>query len=865
MGSSQSVSGGNLGIFESVYNSVQIRNRLCALVLVLVGLLMFYPLLAGGEYRSSSDFHAAVEMVGSLIGLAAGVLLIMRFCVMGDRFQLYIGLAFFVNGAEDLAHGVLAFRYTHAWLGLDPGAVQQFIPGTYVTGRILFGVILLLAPFMPVWMGRSGNPRKEAKLIGLIVGLLTIAVTVLAFMLPLPKFVFPDRFISRPVDLISAMIMAVALSLFILRFRKQRELLVWWVTLSIGIHMVGQIHMSFSKDLFDPFFDFAHLCKVAGYVIPLVGFGLYQIDVAKSLGEARDAMRNYAHSVGIAKDHAEQAIVDSNAKGELLAQMSEMAHVGGWEIDLQTMNIRWSEEVFRIHEVELDRQPGIEEAINYYTEEVRPTIRQAVEHAIATGEGFDLQLPMVTAKGRDIWVRVLGRAEKMGERVIRLWGAFQDVTQLKLATLKHEEMLGDLKEAKGMAEEKAVELANQANLLAEAQAMAEAASASKSEFLANMSHEIRTPMTAILGYADLLLDPNTSPEDQRNYIQTVKRNGDHLLTIINDILDLSKIESGKLTVESIDTPLIPVVMDVESMMRVRATERNIDLKIDFEMPLPQTIQSDPVRLRQILMNLVGNAVKFTKKGGVCVRVKLDGEESNFLRIDVIDSGIGLSQDQLMRLFKPFQQADSSTTRRFGGTGLGLIISQRLAHMLGGEIQVTSKEGVGSTFSVIIKVGAIDESELMHDLLDNSTRVAEAPDDGGVNAEEVLLNGRVLLAEDNPVNQKLATRILEKAGLTVETVENGKLAYEMAMTSISGGQAFDVILMDMQMPVMDGYTATRKLRHSGYEGAVIALTAHAMEGDREKCIDAGCDDYATKPFDKQKLLSIIAERLVSVEA
>jgi PAS domain S-box-containing protein len=397
-----------------------------------------------------------------------------------------------------------------------------------------------------------------------------------------------------------------------------------------------------------------------------------------------------------------------------------------------------------------------------------------------------------------------------------------------------------------------------------AQAQAEAANAAKSEFLANMSHEIRSPMTAILGFTDLLAsegDATKAPPQRREYINTIRRNGEHLLAIINDILDISKIEAGKMNVESVATQPVQVLHDIISLMDVKAAAKSISLRCLFETDIPATIRSDPLRLRQILVNLVGNAIKFTETGGVTLRVSCD-HQTSLLTIAVDDTGIGLTPEQSANLFKAFVQADTSTTRKFGGTGLGLRISQRLAEMLGGSITVTSQPGVGSTFTVTIATGPLQDIPAIPagqcaSILPEYKQ--SAPADG---TPALPLSGiRILLAEDGPDNQRLISFHLKKAGATVEVFANGKLAVEAltidgtTLAPLKPQLPFDLILTDMQMPELDGYAATSLLRSKGLSLPVIALTAHAMAGDEQRCLDAGCDAYTTKPVDKTKLIDL----------
>jgi len=387
---------------------------------------------------------------------------------------------------------------------------------------------------------------------------------------------------------------------------------------------------------------------------------------------------------------------------------------------------------------------------------------------------------------------------------------------------------------------------------------AEAASRAKSDFLANMSHEIRTPMTAILGFAETLLDPELDAGERLDAARTIQRNGDYLLAIINDILDISKIEAGKMEIERIACSPCRLIAEVADLVKVRAESCGLAFNVEYLGNIPETIQTDPTRLRQILINLIGNAIKFTKTGGVrlITRFVQREETEHMMQFDVLDTGIGMTAEQAAKLFQPFQQADTSTTRQFGGTGLGLHISKRLAKMLGGDIVVVgTQQGVGTRFRVTIATGPLDGVKMIDGGLTATSQTAEKPEEP---ARQVDLNGcRVLLAEDGPDNQRLISFHLKKAGADVTAVENGKIAVDAALAVQDQDKPFDVILMDMQMPVMSGYEATGLLRREGYTSPIIALTAHAMTGDREKCIEAGCDDYASKPIDRGALIAQVA--------
>jgi signal transduction histidine kinase/DNA-binding NarL/FixJ family response regulator/HPt (histidine-containing phosphotransfer) domain-containing protein len=389
---------------------------------------------------------------------------------------------------------------------------------------------------------------------------------------------------------------------------------------------------------------------------------------------------------------------------------------------------------------------------------------------------------------------------------------------------------------------------------------AEAATKAKSEFLANMSHEIRTPMTAIIGYSELLQDPELASSQRLECVQTIRRNGQHLLGIVNDILDISKIEAGRMSVELRRISLNELISDLASIMRMRAGEKGLAFKVEFNGAIPATIQTDVTRLRQILMNLLGNAIKFTQTGSVVFSIRLVSENASgstaIVRFDVRDTGIGISEQQRAKLFMPFSQADDGVTRKFGGTGLGLVISRKLAQLLGGDVTMESETGRGSTFSVTVAAGDLTDVRMIQnpsELEGHTHATAEHFD--APRQRLPSLASQILVAEDGIDNQRLIRHILHAAGADVTVVENGRLAYEAAREAKRSGRPFDLILMDMQMPEMDGYTATRTLRAEGYAGPIVALTAHAIAGDRERCIQAGCDDYVTKPVHRHVLLEV----------
>ena len=469
--------------------------------------------------------------------------------------------------------------------------------------------------------------------------------------------------------------------------------------------------------------------------------------------------------------------------------------------------------------------------------------------------------------------------------------------------------------------------------LKDAKETAESANRTKSEFLANMSHEIRTPMTAILGFTDLLKDSFHSPQDVQEYVHVIQRNGKHLLNVINDILDISKIEAGKMELEWADCEVESLVDQSTELMAVNAESKGLSLSIRYLGPIPRTIWTDAVRVRQTLMNLLGNAIKFTKTGGVSIAVRMatteeerrlceeredDEEDDRFPRnhrhivFEIIDTGIGIQSAKQKEVFDTFSQANTTSSRQFGGTGLGLSISQRLARLLGGNITLESKYRSGSTFRVFLTTGSLegvamiepesrevvatdgivrlergkpvrdpdqaeDESawrceergwlppeKRIPSRITSPTPVSETPSPSPP-SDAVLAGKRILLVEDGVDNQRLISFFLKKSGAEVTVANHGEEGIREYHRSDNEGTPFDLILMDMQMPVCDGYRATTQLREGGCGLPIIALTAHAMEGDRRRCLEAGCDQYLSKPLKREELFEAISSLLVRSQA
>lgn len=651
-----------------------------------------------------------------------------------------------------------------------------------------------------------------------------------------------------------------------------------------------------------------------------------------AISPVRDETGQVVAFVGLQTDVTAQVTVEQALaeRERLLRAVGKMASVGGWEYDLTTRQMVWSEEMFAIHELPVGEPPSPEAALWFYPPEVHHLIDQAFQHCLNTGESWDLELPLRTARGNLRWIRSIGQPVWEAGRIVKLRGTFQDITRSKETELalraseRRYRMLADLlpgtvvlmfdtdlritllagaelarfgvnaAQVEGqllpdilpephrsellplcyevlsgvsyhidyvfnrevfdtallpveitpgqisggliVGRNITVERQIAADLL-RAKEAAEQAERARSAFLASISHEIRTPLNAVIASAELLLT-SALPETQRSLVETIRVGGEALLAIVNNVLDLSKMEAGRLEIVAEPVDLRAIVDSVMTLFHRDAERKGLAFTAAIDPALPSLVMTDGTRLRQILINLVSNAIKFTDRGSVLITVDMvdPNADQPQVALAVRDTGIGIAAEQLPLLFQPFTQLDSERTRR-GGAGLGLAISAQLAQVMGGELSVASQPGQGSTFTLRLPVERFA-----------APVTASAPEEAPV--PELPASLRVLVAEDNEINQQVALHLLRVLGHHVTIVANGREAVQAIQH-----HPFDVVLMDLQMPEMDGEEATRQIRALGdqiRQPRIIALTAYALAGMRERCLAAGMDGFLNKPVRLQDL-------------
>ncbi len=544
--------------------------------------------------------------------------------------------------------------------------------------------------------------------------------------------------------------------------------------------------------------------------------------------------RNLKQSV-INRDKAIDDLQDLNSNLEkrvnertarlVLAQ--KIANMGHWDYSLNSRFIKASKETYNIFNISREQQLSRYKIYSYIHPDDRYEFLQNYLSTFKYNKQFNVKIRIILP---DKEIRILTISAQLTKDFAnnKLVGIVQDITERELASeAAQKAMLGKLN--------------------------AESANEAKSSFLANMSHEIRTPLTSIIGFSEALLKNKDKNSQEYDLTQIILKNSKHLLHLINEILDISKIESNKLKIELIACNLMELIDDVLNVMMHHAAEKKLELNVNYDFPLPKIIYTDPLRIKQILLNLISNAIKFTLNGKISIDISFDSK--NKILFSVVDTGIGISEENINNLFSRFTQADSSTTRKYGGTGLGLYISKKLVELLGGTIQLQSIPELGTKIKFTIDVGNVDNEEKIYS---NSNVIRITKTD--INHEKILLTGSILIVDDNQDNQKLIQLLVESVNenIKITSAENGKQAIEIAMKT-----NFDLILMDIQMPIMNGMEATKFLRSNNYKNHIIALTANVMKEDIDNYLALGCDGYLSKPIDKNAFNSMLKKYLNSV--
>ena len=519
-----------------------------------------------------------------------------------------------------------------------------------------------------------------------------------------------------------------------------------------------------------------------------------------------------------------QATAELAERNRMMEIAEATAHIGNWHLDLIDDQIHWSDEVYRLHELEPGDTPALEHAIEFYHPDDRETVKQALETAIATREPYQIKVRLQTASGKLRHVEVRGQVDTDDDGEVRaVLGVIIDRTD---ETLMREQLTEMIEEVR-------------------------AADRAKTSFLANMSHEIRTPMNGVIGFTELALSEEKNATQKRR-LQMIADSGNAMLRLLNDLLDFAKIEAKQMAVVSEPTDLRHTLRSCQRLMEPVAKAQNIALRLELDPALPPFVLVDKMRLRQIVLNLLGNALKFTEEGEVKLSAMVSRRQSDELPrmfISVRDTGIGIAADRLESIFDKFTQADDTTARRYGGTGLGLPISAELAELMGGDLRAESEPGEGSVFTLALPLNETTETVRAEAV------IAPAEE---YTAERSL---RILVAEDNPVNQELTMAMVEKAGHECTLARDGEEAVAAVIEARDAGEPYDMVLMDMQMPKMDGLQATRTIRKAGIDAAtlpIVAVTANAYSDDLQLCAEAGMQAHLAKPLRIKQLLAAIAE-------
>jgi PAS domain S-box-containing protein len=821
------------------------RDLRFAVIMLVCGIVPFVFISVASGFPPTNRlyhqaFHAVMETLGCMMALGIAGFLLMRQGEPGSRYKLWPACAMLSMAILDAFHASVA-----------PG--REFV-GLHAAAQFVGGVLMALI-WLPERFVTTRTARQLPKLLAGACAFFGVVTVLFPEILPPMTSGQGFTFVPQFLNLAGGALFLAGLAYFARRYcREGDNTHLLFIAYCLMFAVAGVTYRL--SGLWGVAWWLSHGLRLGAYV---VAFGYVSINASaeylhlgQTIAEHKRAERQLTDYMASLKRAKETAVswmrLTETARNEAERERAKLSAM----ISGMKEGVVFADADNRIIEIndylcQFTNTPR-EKIIGKKMEDIHQG--QLLEHTNKLIEGFrrnigsepfTVQRPMA---GAEVVLRMQPIYNDSGYQGVLL--NVIDVTDLVEARRQAEKARSEVEKINQYLELETAR-ANQMT------ARAKEANRAKSQFLANMSHEIRTPMNAIIGFSDLLADEDLT-EEQKQDVSIIRDSACNLLDLINDILDFSKIEAKRLEVDIVECSLGRILNFIESTARLTADKKSLDFKIVEKSKLPERVRTDPARLRQCLINLTNNALKFTEKGHVYLNVSLeyraDGSQP-YIRFDIEDTGIGIPKDKQQEIFEAFVQADGSTSRNYGGTGLGLAITKQLAELLGGEITVTGEVGQGSVFSLAIPAGldVVNQPSLDIHAAHRNPRKAEAV--------PAAFSGNILVAEDVPTNQAFIKALLGKMGLKVTIAEDGNEALQKVLTD-----QFDLIFMDMQMPRMDGYEAVKELRKRGITTPVVALTGNAMKGDYRKCIEAGCDDYLAKPIDRQEILSRLAKYLHS---
>lgn len=826
--------------------------RAWSYLVLVMALCAFYWHFRNSGWTSGPQFHTIQEVAATILAAVVGALALVRYYSRKSSTYLLLGTGFLGAACLDGYHALVSIPHFLTFL---PSDMLSLVPWSWISSRLYLSVLLVLL----VWTELSDEKTsarfcKYENTVYIIVVLFMIASFVFFVFVPLPAAYFPDLWLHRPVELISGVLFAAAFIGLTFRGAWREEPLHHWLIYSLILSLLGQVLiMPRSSMLFDLEFDLAHMLKLGSYLCVLFGLGANIHVTYRALEETSEAQRK-------AKKETERALYELEQQRRALDEHN-MILIHDANQRLVYVNRQYCETAGYRYEEIIGSNQGSE--ISRATVPDKAKRKELIEKT-ARGEIWHGETRNFRKDGTTFWndATIVPFVDQDG-KVFQYVSIGTDISDRKQALLILEEsqkslrtQFEELSHARGRIQQQSDEHKRQALDLEKAMDEARSALRAKSEFLANMSHEIRTPMNGVLGLARLLQDTELCDE-QRLHVDAICESSRSLLTVLNGIIDFVRLGSSRIKIENIDFNVRDLVEQVISLFGAEAKAKAIGLMATVDEDVPELLKSDPGRLRQVLLNLVGNALKFTDQGSVDVLVTADHNVDNDtcrLKVEVRDTGIGISASAQSDLFERFVQADSSTTRKYGGSGLGLAISRGLVQLMDGDIGLVSDGETGSTFWFYIECGIGRRSaDYMTIDADNMTIDTVCEDE-----PESL---HILVAEDHRINQMYMIACLKKYGHTCTVANNGKEALEALKR-----ERFDLILMDIQMPELDGVGATRQIRTSEthYKDIpVVALTANALPEQVELYLAEGMDEVLTKPVEMPKMMATV-RRVLSLK-